>query len=120
MFFGEDLDKHDDEEDEPDKERLPSPEPDNETGEVREGAGEHRIAVETIGTVGHQMLRARTDLLAESVHRIALAMGFHINDSPHAEAQASEDEDAGYRRSECADMHCQVRRTGHEPHEGGK
>ena len=86
MFFGEDLDEHDDEEKEPDEERLPSPEPDKKTSEITEGAGEHRIAVEAVGTFGHEELRARADLFAESVHRVTFSAGFHIDDGPYAEA----------------------------------
>lgn len=120
VLLGEDLDEHDDEENYPDKQGLPRPEPDDESGEVGEGAGEHRIAVEAIGTIGHEMLCAGTDLFAESIHRVAFAAVLHIDDRPHAEAEASEDEDAGKRGAECADMYRQIRRTRHQPHDGRK
>ena len=118
VFLGKNLDEHDDEEKRPDKQSLPGPEPDHETGKIDKGACKHRIAVETVGTVRHEMLRAQTDLLAERVHGIALAAGLHIGDSPYAEAQASEYQNAGTRSTERADMNSQFRRAGYQPHDG--
>ena len=118
VFFGEDLDEHDGEEKHPDKQSLPSPEPNDKTGEVSERAGEHRITVEAVGTVGHEVLGAWADFLAESVHRIAFSVRFHIDDGPDAEAQTAEDEDAGERGAERADVYCQIRRAGYQPHDG--
>ena len=118
VLLGEDLDEHDGEENNPDKQSLPSPEPHDKTGEVGECAGEHRVAVEAIRPVGHEVLRAGADLFAEGVHRVALAARFHINNSPDAEAQAAENQNAGERSTERADMHRQFRRAGHQPHDG--
>jgi len=109
VLFGEDLDEHDGEENNPDKQSLPRPEPDDERGQVGKGTGEHRITVETVRTVGHEVLRARTDLLTESIHGITLAAGFHIDDGPDAEAQAAEHEHAGERGAQGADMYRQIR-----------
>ena len=109
VFFGEDLDEHDGEEDKPDKQSLPSPEPDDETSEVGERAGEHRVAVEAVRTFGHEVLRTRANLLAERVHRVAFAAGLHIDDGPDAETEAADDEDAGEGGTERTDMYSQVR-----------
>lgn len=109
VLFGEDLDEHDGEEKHPDKQSLPSPEPDDETSEVGERAGEHRVAVEAVGAVGHEVLRTRANLLAERVHRVAFAAGLHIDDGPDAETEAADDEEAGEGGTERTDMYCQVR-----------
>ena len=84
LLFRQHLDEHDRKERYPHNDCLPRPEPDAERSEVRERAGEHRVAVDAVRTVNHQVLRTRTDFFAESVHRVALAAGLHIYNRPDA------------------------------------
>ena len=83
-FFGADLHKHDGDENYEYKHRLPGPEPDATAYQIDEYAGEHRVATETVGTVGHQVFGARGDFVTESIHRVAVTHAAHIDDSPNA------------------------------------
>ena len=57
---------------------LPCAQPNTPAQKVKEGAGEHRVAAQAVRPSGHQVPRARSNLMVEGVHGIAFPLAPHI------------------------------------------
>ena len=89
MLLAEDLDEHDGEEGYPYRYCLPRPKPHHHSCQIGQCAGEHGVAIETVGAVGHQVLGARRHFVAESIHRVAFPAMLHVDDGPDAQRYSS-------------------------------
>ena len=79
------LEEHDDNECDEHQQRLPTPQQDADAGVIDEAPRQHGVAAQAVGTFRHQVLRAGCHLVAEGIHRVAVALAPHIDDAPHAQ-----------------------------------
>lgn len=82
FFLAADLQEHDGDEGREDQQGLPGPKAEADAGVIDKTAGQHGVAAQAVGTVGHQVPGAGRDLVAEGVHRVAVAFVPHIDDGP--------------------------------------
>lgn len=92
LLLAADLKEHDDNECDEHQQRLPTPQPDADTGVIDEASRQHRVAAQAVGTFRHQVLRAGRYLMPESIHRVAVAFAPHVDDTPHTERQPERSE----------------------------
>ena len=90
------LQQHDENECDKHQQRLPTPQPDADTGVIDEASRQHGVAAQAVGAIRHQVLRARCHLVAEGVHGVAVAFAPHVDDAPHAQRQPEHGEHNGY------------------------
>ena len=96
LLLAADLKEHDENECDKHQQRLPTPQPDAETGVIDEASRQHRVAAQAVGTFRHQVLRAGCYLMPEGVHRVAVALVPHVDDAPHTERQPEHSEYNGH------------------------
>ena len=83
------LDEHDGKEEYPYYQSLPAPQPQGEPCQIDERTRQHRVAIQAIGAISHQVLCTWSHLMAEGIHGIALAAPLHIDDGPDAQQQSA-------------------------------
>ena len=84
-LFTEYLNEHDSKEEKPNSDSLPSTQPQGEAYKINERSRQHGIAIQTIGSICHQVLCPWCHLMAKSIHRVAFSTKLHIYDGPDAQ-----------------------------------